>query len=280
MTASAHGDRSAKMLQFQVLGPLEVFDGDRVCTPTPPKVRRVLALLLLRANQVVSMDSLIEELWGEEPPLSAVGTAQTYIYQLRKILDPRGEHSVDREWLLTKAPGYLMRVSPNQLDASAFEALSWQGRQTLEKGHPEEASQLLRRALDLWKGPSLANVRLGHLLEAHAVHLEEQRMRALELRIQADAELGRHRELIGEMRSLVATHPLNEWFHGQLIVALSHSGRRGEALQAYQDLRRVLSSQLGLDPQPELQRLHREVLSHGRPTVSVFAPWTAQFTAA
>jgi DNA-binding SARP family transcriptional activator len=269
------------MLQFQVLGPLEVYDGDRVCTPTPPKVSRVLALLLLRANQVVSMDSLIEELWGEEPPLSAVGTAQTYIYQLRKILDPRGEHSAVGEWLVTKAPGYLMRVAPNQLDATAFEALSWQGRQMLEQSQPEQASQLLRRALGLWRGPSLANVRRGALLEAHAVHLEEQRMRTLELRIQADVELGRHRELIGEMRSLVATHPLNEWFHGQLIMALSHSGRRGEALQAYQDLRRVLSNQLGLDPQPELQELHREVLSHGRPTMGgAFAPYQRISTAA
>jgi SARP family transcriptional regulator, regulator of embCAB operon len=262
------------MLQFQVLGPLEVYDGDRVCTPTPPKVSRVLALLLLQANQVVSMDSLIEELWGDEPPVSAVGTAQTYIYQLRKILDPRGEHSVGgEEWLVTKAPGYLMRVSPNQLDATAFEALSRQGRQELEKGQPEHAAHLLRRALDLWQGPALANVRCGNLLHAHAVHLEEQRMRTLELRIQADAELGRHRELIGEIRALVTAHPLNEWLHGQLIAALSRSGRRGEALKAYQDLRRVLSNQLGLDPQPEIERLHQEVLTHGLPAMTAFTPY-------
>lgn len=261
------------MLKFQVLGPLEAIDGSHLCTPTPPKVRRVLALLLLRANQVVSMDALIEELWGEEPPLSAVGTAQTYIYQLRKILDPHGTQAASGEWLVTKPPGYLMRLAPSQLDAVDFETLSWQGRQMLDNGRPEQAAILLRRALDLWKGPGLANVRLGRLLEAHAVHLEEQRMRTLELRIQADAELGRHRELIGEMRSLVATHPLNEWLHGQLIVALSRSGRRGEALQAYQDLREVLSEQLGLDPQPELQRLQREVLTLGGPTASVFAPY-------
>jgi SARP family transcriptional regulator, regulator of embCAB operon len=261
------------MLQFQVLGPLEVFHGDRICTPTPPKVSRVLALLLLRANQVVPMDALIEELWGEAPPMSAVGTAQTYIYQLRKALDPGAEQIGGGDWLVTKPPGYLMRVSPDQLDATAFDALSRQGRQMLERSRPEQASHLLRLALDLWKGPSLANVRRGHLLEAHAVHLEEERMRTLELRIQADAELGRHRELIGEIRSLVAIHPLNEWLHGHLIAALSHCGRRGEALQAYQDLRRVLSAQLGLDPQPELERLHQEVLSHGRPALSAFAPY-------
>jgi DNA-binding SARP family transcriptional activator len=268
------------MLQFQVLGPLEVFDDDRVCTPTPPKVSRVLALLLLRANQVVSMDSLIEELWGETPPMSAIGTAQTYIYQLRKVIDPGAKQAGDGDWLVTKPPGYLMRLLPDQLDANAFEALSRQGRQMLESGLPEQASHLLRRALDLWKGPSLANVRRGHLLDAHAVHLEEQRMRTLELRIQADAELGRHRELIGEMRSLVAVHPLNEWLHGHLIAALSHCGRRGEALQAYQDLRNVLSTQLGLDPQPELERLHQEVLSHGRPATGALAPYQRSTTAA
>jgi DNA-binding SARP family transcriptional activator len=268
------------MLRFQILGPLEVFDGDRVCTPKPPKVARVLALLLLRANQVVAMDALIEELWGETPPLSAVGTAQTYIYQLRKILDPRGEHTARGEWLVTKPPGYMMRASLDQLDATAFEALTQKGRQMLEEGYPQQAAQLLRRALDLWTGPSLADVRRGPLLEAHAIHLDEQRMRALELRIQADAELGRHRELIGEMRSLVASHPLNEWFHGQLIIALSHSGRRGEALQAYQDLRQLLSNQLGLDPQPELQRLHQEVLSHGRPSTTAFAPYRRLSTVA
>jgi DNA-binding SARP family transcriptional activator len=259
------------MLRFQVLGPLEVFDDERLCTPTPPKVRRVLALLLLRANRVVAMDSLIEELWGENPPLSATGTAQTYIYQLRKFLDPAGRH--DSEWLVTRPPGYLTQIAPEQLDATEFESLSRQGLEQLQRGHPDVASDLLRRALDLWRGPCLDNVVRGPLLEAHAVHLEEQRMRTLELRIQADAELGRHRDLIGEIRALVRRHPLNEWFHGQLIVALSHSGRRGEALQAYQDLRRTLSTQLGLDPQPELQRLQQEVLSHGRPSMRSFAPY-------
>lgn len=260
------------MLQFQVLGPLEVLEGDRYRTPTPPKVRRVLALLLLRANQVVPMDSIIEELWGEEPPLSAVGTAQTYIYQLRKALDPLGVRADGGEWLITKPPGYLMRISPEQTDAHEFEELSRQGRDLLDAGAHDQASQVLRQALSLWQGPSLANVRAGGLLAAHAVHLEEHRMRTLELRIQADAELGRHLELVGEMRSLVTSHPLNEWFHGQLIVSLNRCGRRGEALAAYQELRTVLNDQLGLDPQPALQRLQREVLANGAPLTRVFSP--------
>jgi DNA-binding SARP family transcriptional activator len=258
------------MLRFNILGPLEVLDGDRVVTPTPPKVRRVLALLLLRANQVVPIDALIEELWGEAPPPSAVTTTQTYIYQLRKALHGLPVTETGDEWLLTKPPGYLMRFPAPQLDAHTFQALSRQGRLLLETGDPAEASVVLRHALDLWTGPSLANVTAGRLLEAQVVHLEEQRLRTLELRIQADAEMGRHRELIGELRGLVRSHPLNEWFHGQLILALSRCGRRSEALQAYQDLRHVLNEQLGLDPQPELQRLQREVLGSGVPEAKVF----------
>jgi DNA-binding SARP family transcriptional activator len=262
------------MLQFKLLGPLEVLDNGHIRTPTPPKVRRVLALLLLRAGQLVPINALIEELWEEDPPVSAVGTTQTYIYQLRKRLDRRGVTGDGNEWLVTKPPGYVMALYPNQIDANTFEALTRQGRQLLVGGRPAEAGTVLRRALDLWTGPCLGNVSLGRLLGPHAVHLEEQRMRALELRIQADAELGRHRELIGEMRSLVASHPFNEWFHGQLIVALSRSGRRGEALQAYQNLREVLGSQLGLDPQPDLQSLQLEVLTNGAPTADVFRPYT------
>jgi SARP family transcriptional regulator, regulator of embCAB operon len=249
-------------MQFNILGPLEVRDGDIDMTPTPPKVRAVLGLLLLRANQVVAIDTLVEELWGDEPPRSAVTTAQTYIYHLRRAFGQTEVTPGQREWLVTAAPGYMMRVGHDQLDAQAFDRLTWEGRQRLERGEAEEAGQLLRRALQLWRGPALANVTAGSLLTAHAVHLEEERLRALQLRIMADAELGQYHALIGELRSLVAAHPLNEWFHGQLIVALSRCGRRSEALQAYQVLRTVLRDELGLDPQPELQRLHQDVLTY------------------
>lgn len=259
------------MLNFKVLGPLQVVNSQGVfCTPTAPKVRQVLALLLLRENQVVPVDSLIEELWGEEPPQSAVTTAQTYIYQLRRAFGRSAVTPGRTEWLITTPPGYLMYATAEQVDANSFHDLSWQGRQLLDGGRTEEAAAALRRALDLWSGPCLANVLTGRHLQAHAVHLEEERLRTLELRILADATLGRHHELIGELRGLVAAHPLNEWFHGQLIAALSRCGRRSEALHAYQSLRRVLHDQLGLDPQPELQRLQREVLTSGAPEAPVF----------
>lgn len=247
---------------FRVLGPLEVLHGDLTCTPTAPKVRGVLALLILRANHVVDTTSFIEELWGERPPRSAVTTAQTYIYHLRKLFareaGPKGE-----ELFVTRPPGYVLTVGERQVDLYEFEQLTRQGRTLLADGKPAEAAQVLRRALQLWRGPALANVSAGRLLEGSVAHLEEERIHATQLRIEADLQLGRHRALIAELRSLVTLYPLNEWFHGKLILALSRSGRRGESLQAYQSLRQILDRELGLAPSPELQSLQREALTLG-----------------
>jgi DNA-binding SARP family transcriptional activator len=208
---------------------------------------------------------MIEELWGPTPPQSAVTIVQTYIYHLRKIfaaekLDPPG-----KPLLATKPPGYLLQAGPEQVDVEVFERLVRQGRDLKDKDHPHQAAAILSQALDMWTGPALADVPQGTLLQAHAVHLEERRINALELRIQLDVTLGKHRELIAELRSLTCAHPLNEWFHGQLIAVLTRSGRRGEALQAYEDLRALLSEELGVDPSPALQRLQLQVLSLGGP---------------
>jgi DNA-binding SARP family transcriptional activator len=251
------------MPEFKILGPLEVMDGSQTHTPTPPKIRSVLALLLLRANRIVTVDSLIEELWGPDPPRSAVTTVQTYIYHLRRLfaaehLDPPGQ-----QLIVTKPTGYTISVAPEQIDAVVFEGMLERGREEMEEGRFQEAGQLLHEALAMWKGAALADVPQGDLLQAHAIHLEELRINAIELRIRADIKLGRHRALVAELRSLVRTHPLNEWFHGQLIATLSRCGRRGEALQAYQTVRGVLSDELGVDPSPELQNLQQRVLSAG-----------------
>jgi DNA-binding SARP family transcriptional activator len=251
------------MLQFKILGPLEVMDGSQTCTPTPPKIRSVLALLLLRANRIVTVDSLIEELWGPDSPRSAVTTVQTYIYHLRRLfaaehLNPPGE-----QLITTKPTGYTIAVPAGQIDAVVFEDMLDRGRDELEAGRLQEAGQLLRQALDMWTGPALADVPQGDLLQAHAIQLEELRINAIEMRIRADIKLGKHHALVAELRSLVRAHPLNEWFHGQLISTLSRCGRRGEALQAYQAVRGVLSDELGVDPSPELQSLQRRVLQAG-----------------
>ncbi len=247
-------------LRFNVLGPVEVFHRGRLCTPTAPKVRGVLALLLMRANRLVETSALIEELWGDRPPQSAVTTTQTYIYHLRKLfareIGPEGERI-----FVTRPPGYLVEIGAGQLDMHVFEHQVEQGRNLLATGRPAEAAQLLAQALRLWRGPALANVAVGQLLEGSVANLEEQRLQATQLRIEACLQLGRHRELIAEMRTLVAQHPLNEWFHAKLILALSRSGRRSESLAVYQHLRHTLDQELGLSPSQELQRLQHEVLT-------------------
>lgn len=259
---SARATFHPHQLSFRVLGPLEVTHLDSSCTPTAPKVRSVLALLVLRANHVVDTTSIIEELWGEYPPRSAITTAQTYIYHLRRLfVRELGEHA--DELFVTRPPGYALRIAEGQLDLDEFEQLTRQGRQMLAANRPAEAAQVLRQALQLWRGPALANVTSGRILEGRVAHLEEERIHATQLRIEADLQLGRHRALIAELRSLVSLYPLNEWFHGKLILALSRSGRRGESLQAYQALRRILDQELGLAPSPELQRLQHDVLSLG-----------------
>lgn len=224
----------------------------------------MLAMLLVNRNQVVSLDSLIDELWGDEPRKSANTTVQTYIYQLRKHFLRHGLETAGHQILLSRPPGYLLRVAPGDLDADQFAQLAADARTALNAGRPHAAAALLRQALALWAGPALANVPPGSALASEAVQLNEQRIRVLELRIQADMELGLHRELVGELRSLVVAHPLHEWFHGQLIRALSRSGRRSEALEAYQRLRAALRENLGLDPSADVQELHQEVLTSDR----------------
>jgi DNA-binding SARP family transcriptional activator len=251
------------IVHYKLLGAFEVA-GSRDCTPAAPKLRSVLALLLLHANRVVHLDTLIDELWGPDPPKSAVTIVQTYIYHLRKIFVAEQLDPVAQRLIATRQPGYLFHTKPEQVDADIFDRLVRHGRDSMEDGHPRPAAASLGQALAMWTGPALANVPQGELLHAHAVHLEERRINALELRIEVDISLGRQRQLIPELSSLVYTHPLNEWFHGQLIAALSNAGRRGEALLAYQTLRKLLSEELGVDPSTALQLLQRQVLAPGR----------------
>lgn len=257
-------------MRFTILGALEVLKDEQVCTPSAPKVLQILALLLLRANRPLQMEVVVEELWGDSPPKSAVTTAQTYICHLRKVLGQEGLSTEEGELLVTRPYGYLFQIAPEQLDALVFQRKLSEGRQLLEEGRPDMASACLHEALDLWTGPILAHVARGPVLGAYAIRLEEQRLRALELRIQSDVLLGRDRELIGELRSLVMQYPLNEWFHGQLIRALSRAGRRNEALEAYRRVRETLTNELGLEPSDELQDLHQEVLGA---TPTALAHW-------
>ncbi|SDW70226.1 DNA-binding transcriptional activator of the SARP family [Amycolatopsis xylanica] len=250
-------------MKFNILGSIQMLHEGESCTPSAPKVRRTLALLLLRTNHLVNTSSLIDELWCDNPPRSAITTTQTYIYQLRKILLRVLGEQAAAEMLLTQPPGYVLRLEDDQLDVKVFDRLAEQGRDLVARNRLEDGSRVLRAALSLWRGSALADVTAGPILESYVSHLEETRIRTLELRVQTDVRLGRYRELIPELRSLVATHPLNEWFHAQLITALRQAGRRGEALQAYQSLRRVLRDDLGLEPSQSVRRLQEDLLNGG-----------------
>ncbi|RJL36230.1 AfsR/SARP family transcriptional regulator [Bailinhaonella thermotolerans] len=237
---------------------MEVVHEGRCHVPSAQKVRCTLALLLLSADHIVPRETLIDELWGERPPRTMITTLQTYIYQLRKSFSRLTRR---RDVILTRAPGYAIRLGDDdEVDAHRFERLVEQGRRQFEQGRLAEASHSCGTALALWRGEALAGICAGHRLEGHIAHLEELRIRALELRVGADMLLGNDRDLIPELRALVAAHPLHEWFHGELIKALAGAGRRGEALHAYRVMCRTLRDELGLEPSPAYQNLQRDLL--------------------
>jgi DNA-binding SARP family transcriptional activator len=241
-------------VDFRILGPLEVADSGRLLVVGPLKERALLALLLLRANEVVSRDRLIDELWGEEPPASAVTVLQTYVSHLRKVL-PSGR-------LTTRPPGYVIAAGKDELDLRRFERLVAQGEAALDGGDVRTAADTFGEALGLWRGAALADFAYEPFAQPAIRRLEELRLAALERRIEADLALGGHSAAVAELDALVREHPLRERFRSQLMLALYRSGRQAEALEAYQDARRTLVDELGLDPGSALQELEGAILQH------------------
>ncbi|MER7406697.1 AfsR/SARP family transcriptional regulator [Streptomyces sp. NPDC000070] len=253
-------------MKFRLLGPLEVtLEAGNPCVSLTPKAGQVLAVLAVQPGQVVGADALVRELWGDRPPRSATTTMRTYVYHARKMFARQGVTAPER-LLVTCGPGYLIHLDPQDVDTRVFERLVRKGQEEMNEELYENAAGTLREAIGLWRGPVLADLPVGEVLSGHVAYLDALRVRALELRITADRRLGRHRELIPELHRLVETHPLNEWFHAQLIEVLGTAGRRAEALQAYQRLRYTLVSELGLEPSPSLQQLHRRLLGPAQPT--------------
>jgi YVTN family beta-propeller protein len=246
------------VVEFRVLGPLEVVR-DGVTIPLHrQRLRALLALLLLHANEVVSCDRIIDALWGDDPPRNATNALQTTVSRLRKqLLD--GDDAVG-EMIRTRPPGYVIEVAPDHLDLARFERLVQQGRAALQAGQAEAASRVLRNALATWRGPALADIQYEGLLQRELERLEEERVTALELRIDADLACGRHAALVGELEALVAGNPYRERLRGQLMLALYRCGRQAEALAAYQDGRRLLVDELGIEPSRALQQLERSIL--------------------
>lgn len=255
-------------VQVKILGAFEMMRDGVLVTPSAPKPRQVLALLVVRGNSVVRAYQIIEELWEDRPPTSATTTLQTYVYQLRKLLQPgrrlvgTGSPADRPAAVLHTCPGgYLLSMPPDTLDAHRFEQLADRGRIELEGGDVVTAAQTLRRALRLWRGPALNDLGVGPLLQAELVRLEEARKTALEQRIDAELAMGRHQELVGELTGIVTEQPTHEGFWAKLMLALYRAGRRSDALHGYQQARNALAGDLGLEPSQELQRLHRAVLT-------------------
>jgi DNA-binding SARP family transcriptional activator len=238
-------------MHARLLGALEVDDGR---TPVPlgaPGERALLARLLLDANRTVPVDRLVDDCWGQAVPDTAVKILHVRVSRLRKVL-PAGA-------LVTRAPGYAAQIGPEALDLVRFDRLREQGRAALAGGSTARAAALLRDALALWRGPALAE--FGEPFAAiEGRRLEELRLACIEDRIDADLALGAHARLIGELDALVGRHPLRERLRGQLMLALYRSGRQAEALAAYRELARALSTELGLEPWPALRVLERRIL--------------------
>ena len=210
-------------MEFRILGPLEVADGDATVALGGVRQRTLLAILLLNANEVVSADRLIDELWGERSPESGRSALQVRVSQLRKALGQGGAQ------LLTRAPGYVLSLDRDQLDLQRFERLVREAA----AAEPPAAAEKLREALALWRGPPLADLAYEPFAQAAIGRLEELRLAAIEKRIEADLALGRHGELVAELEALVAEHPLREHLRAQLMLALYRCGRQADALEVY-----------------------------------------------
>ena len=239
-------------MEIRLLGPLEGLDASgRPLRLGGGKQRALLAVLLLNLNRTVPVETLVDDLWGDDVPETATKAVQIYVSQLRKVLP--------RDVLVTRAPGYVLELPEEDVDLYRFERLLEDGRAALAAGDAARASELLRDALALWRGQAL-----GEFTEPFAQverrRLEERRLTALEERIEADLALGRHADLVGELDALTRRAPLRERLRGQQMVALYRCGRQADALAAYQELRRTLDEELGIEPSKELRDLERRML--------------------
>jgi DNA-binding SARP family transcriptional activator len=242
-------------MDFRILGPLEVRDGERHLSLGGRRQRSVLALLILHRNEPVSRDLIVDQLWGESPPATAVKVLQNCISALRKELREGADT------LRTAGSGYELHLEPDELDRDRFERLLGEGRAALAAGDEAEAAGLLSHGLALFRGPPLADFAYEAFAQDEITRLEELHVAALEDRIDADLALGKHVELVPELEALVTRHPLRERLRGQLMLALYRSGRQAEALEAYRGARRTLLAELGIEPGRALHELERAILA-------------------
>jgi DNA-binding SARP family transcriptional activator len=242
-------------MDYRILGSLEASDGERLLALGGSRQKAVLALLLLRANEALSRDVIIDELWGESPPVTAAKVLQNCISALRKELPDGGES------LRTVGSSYALHVGADELDRDRFEHALSRGRAALAAGESEDAAAQLRAALALWRGAPLSDFAYERFAQEEIVRLDELHVEAVEDRIDADLACGRADELVAELEALVARHPVRERLRRQLMLALYRSGRQAEALAAYRDARQTLLGELGIEPTRALQELEKAILA-------------------
>jgi DNA-binding SARP family transcriptional activator/tetratricopeptide (TPR) repeat protein len=247
-------------MDFQILGPLHVIDADRIVDLGSPKQRGVLASLLLRANQVVSLDRLIDEVWGELPPLDPMAAIHVYVSRLRRALEPDRLAGSKKSMLVRAPPGYRLDIAIDAVDSRRFEQLAHEGSRALEHGDSERAAGLLERALSLWRGEALADLRWLGVAQAEAIRLDQIRLRAVEELFEAQLALGRHESVVVEAGSVLAGEPYRERLRGLLMLALYRCHRQVDALRVYSEGRAVLADELGLEPSPAIQQLEDDIL--------------------
>ena len=241
-------------MELRILGPVTAAHNGSPVSLGGPRQRATLALLVLRANTVVSTDRLVDDLYGDEPPAAARKSLQSFVANLRR------EINREDEILIGRRPGYLLEAGSDLIDALRFDDLLERARHLLAED-PATARSLLTEALDLWSGPALGDVaHLAPVLEWEAQRLEDTRLEAVELRIEADLDAGEGAYLIPELDALTAEYPLRESYWGQLMRALYRSGRQADALRTYQRARTVLGEELGIEPSPALTQLEERIL--------------------
>jgi SARP family transcriptional regulator, regulator of embCAB operon len=244
-----------------MLGTLRVAEGNEYTSLKARKIEIVLAVLLIRSDQVVAPDQLMTEIWGEELPRRATAGLHVYISQLRKFLRRPGRTDNPVE---TRTPGYLLRKGTDEIDAHEFLALIGEGRGLARESRHEEAALCFERALGLWRGPVLGDLSNGPIVDGFSARLTETRLECLEMLAESQLQLGRHRELVGMLYSLTTENPMRESFCRQLMLALYRSERQADALKVYQSVRKTLHDELGLEPGRPLQDLQQAILARDR----------------
>jgi DNA-binding SARP family transcriptional activator len=248
-------------VEYRILGPLEVIDDGQPISLGPAKQRTLLAVLVTRANEAVSTDELVDALWGSEPPASAPNAIQVHISHLRRTLEAGDGPPKGGRVLVTKSPGYMLRVGEEELDANRFERLVEDGRRAMRGGDMDLAGRHFYRALRLWRGSALSDYTYEPFAQAAIARLEELKISAIQDRIEADLDLGHHGDFVGELDGLVKSYPMRERLRGQLMLARYRCGRQAEALEVARETRRALADELGIDPAPDLQELESAILN-------------------